>query len=142
MNKPYPNRLGMRGWLYAGKYSFERYLYLGHRISGLGLIAYMVLHIVETANRLRGEQAWAGLMALFASPPFKVIEYLLFAAAVFHAMNGVRLILVELGFFLGKPKDPVYPYSTSVMRHRPLTYVIMIIAGVAIILGGSSMFFK
>jgi len=141
MNKPYPNRLGIKGWMYAGKYSFERYLYLGHRLSGLGLIAYMVLHIVETANRIRGEQAWQGLMALFASPPFKVIEFLLFAMAVFHAMNGVRLILIELGFFLGKPKDPVYPYSTSVIRHRPLTYVVMIIAAVVIILGGSSMFF-
>lgn len=141
MNKPYPNRLGLKGWVYAGKYSFERYLYLGHRLSGLGLIAYMVLHIVETANRIRGEQAWQGLMALFASPPFKVIEYLLFAAAVFHAMNGVRLLLVELGFFLGKPKEPVYPYSTSVLRHRPLTYIIMVLAGLAIILGGSSLFF-
>ncbi|MBK9924662.1 MAG: succinate dehydrogenase, cytochrome b556 subunit [Anaerolineales bacterium] len=140
--KPYPNRLGIKGWVYAGKYSFERYLYLGHRISGLGLIAYMVLHIVETANRIRGEEAWAGLMALFASPPFKVIEYLLFAMAVFHAMNGIRLILVELGFFLGRPKEPVYPYSTSVLRHRPLTYVMMIITFVVIILGGSSFFFE
>lgn len=136
------NRLGLKGWMYAGHYTFERYLYLGHRLSGIGLIAYMVLHIIETANRMRGEQAWAGLMALFASPLFKVIEYLLFAAAVFHAMNGVRLLLTELGFFLGKPKDPIYPYSTSVMRHRPLTYVIMALAGLIIILGGSSLFFK
>lgn len=139
--KPYPNRLGLRGWAYAGRYSFERYLYVGHRLSGIGLIAYMVLHIVETANRMRGEEAWAGLMSLFASAPFKVIEYLLFAAAVFHAMNGVRLLLTELGFFLGKPREPVYPYSTSVKRHRPLTYVIMVLAGLIMILGGSSFFF-
>ena len=140
--KSYPNRLGLKGWAYAGRYSFERYLYLGHRLSGIGLLAYMVLHIVETANRIRGEEAWGGLMALFASPPFKVIEYLLFAAAVFHAMNGVRLLLTELGFFLGKPKEPVYPYSTSVMRHRPLTYVIMALAGLIMLLGGSSFFFE
>jgi len=141
-SKSYDNRLGLKGWMYAGRYSFERYLYLGHRISGLGLIAYMVLHIVETANRIRGEEAWAGLMALFASPPFRVIEYLLFAMAVFHALNGVRLILVELGFFLGKPKEPVYPYSTSVLRHRPLTYGIMLLAGLLMFFGGSSLFFK
>ena len=138
----YNNRLGIKGWLYAGRYSFERYLYLGHRLSGLGLIAYMSLHIIETANRIRGEQAWAGLMALFASPPFKVIEYLLFLAAVFHAMNGLRLLLIELGFFLGKPKEPVYPYSTSVLRHRPLTYVVMLLAFVAMVMGSSSLFFK
>ena len=140
-SKPYPDRLGIKGWLYAGKYSFERYLYLGHRLSGLGLIAYMVLHIVETANRIRGEHAWAELMALFASPPFKVIEYLLFVMAVFHAMNGVRLLLVELGFFLGKPKDPIYPYKTSVLHHRPLTYIVMAITFVVVVLGGSSLFF-
>jgi len=143
-NKPtaYNNRLGIKGWVYAGRYSFERYLYLGHRLSGMGLIAYMVLHIIETANRMRGVEAWQTLMALFASPPFRVIEYLLFAMAVFHAMNGVRLILVELGFFLGKPKEPVYPYSSSVMRHRLLTYVVMLLAGLLIILGGSSLFFE
>lgn len=138
----YNNRLGLKGWAYAGRYSFERYLYLGHRLSGLGLIAYMVLHIIETANRIRGEEAWAELMALFASPPFKVMEYLLFAAAVFHAMNGVRLLLTELGFFLGKPVEPVYPYSNSVKRHRPLTYFIMVLAGLIIILGGSSFFLE
>ena len=138
----YDNRLGVKGWMYAGRYSFERYLYLGHRLSGLGLLAYMILHIIETANRIRGEEAWAGLMALFASPPFRVIEYLLFAMAVFHAMNGIRLMITELGFFLGKPREPIYPYSSSVMRHRPLTYVIMILAGLIILLGGSSMFFK
>ena len=138
----YNNRLGLKGWAYAGRYSFERYLYLGHRLSGLGLIAYMILHIIETANRMRGEEAWAELMALFASPPFKVIEYLLFAAAVFHAVNGVRLLLTELGFFLGKPKEPVYPYSTSVKRHRPLTYIIMALAGLIMVLGGSSFFLE
>ncbi|HXF85863.1 MAG TPA: succinate dehydrogenase, cytochrome b556 subunit [Anaerolineales bacterium] len=143
MNRsPYNNRFGLRGWVYGGRYSFERYLYIGHRLSGLGLLAYMILHIIETANRMRGEEAWAALMALFASPPFKVLEYLLFAAAVFHATNGIRLILVELGFFLGKPKDPVYPYSTSVMRHRPLTYIVMALAGLLIILGSSSLFFE
>jgi succinate dehydrogenase / fumarate reductase cytochrome b subunit len=81
-------------------------------------------------------------MALFASPLFRVIEFLLFCMAIFHAMNGIRLLLVELGFFLGKPKEPVYPYSTSVLRHRPLTYVVMILAFVMMIMGSTSLFFK
>ena len=142
-NKPtaYNNRLGVKGWAYAGRYTFERYLYLMHRLSGLGLLAYMILHIIETANRMRGVEAWQGLMTLFASWPFKIIEYLLFAMAVFHAMNGVRLLVTELGFFLGKPKEPVYPYSTSIKRHRPLTFIVMGLALLIIILGGSSLFF-
>ena len=137
----YNNRLGLKGWVYAGKYSFERYLYLGHRLTGLGLIAYLLLHVIETANRMRGPEAWQGLMGLFESPLFKMVEYALFAAAVFHAMNGVRLLLTELGFFLGKPKEPVYPYSSSVKRVRPLTIVIMVLAGLIIVFGGASLFF-
>jgi hypothetical protein len=49
--------------------------------------------------------------------------------------------MTELGFFLGKPREPVYPYSTSIKRHRPLTFVIMGLAALIIILGGSSLFF-
>ena len=56
-SKSYPNRLGLKGWGYAGRYSFERYLYIGHRLSGIGLIAYMVLHIIETANRFAAIQS-------------------------------------------------------------------------------------
>jgi hypothetical protein len=51
-------------------------------------------------------------------------------------------MLIELGFFLGRPREPIYPYSSSVLRHRPLTYVVMVLAGLIILLGGSSMFFK
>jgi succinate dehydrogenase / fumarate reductase cytochrome b subunit len=80
-------------------------------------------------------------MALFATPVFKFLEYVLFAAFMFHGLNGIRLLLTELGFFLGKPAHPVYPYASSVKRHRPLTYVVMILAALTILLGGSSLFF-
>lgn len=138
---PRPNALGLKGWVYAGKYSFERYLYLLHRLSGIGLIVYLLLHIIETGQRLAGEGAWTALMALFATPLFKFMEYVLFAAFVFHALNGVRLKFTELGFFLGRPAQPVYPYPSSVKRHRPLTYALMILAALTIVLGGSSLFF-
>jgi succinate dehydrogenase/fumarate reductase cytochrome b subunit len=36
-------------------------------------------------------------------------EHLVFVAFAFHALNGVRLVLVELGFAVGKPLEPVYP---------------------------------
>ena len=137
---PRPNQLGVKGWLYAGRYSFERYLYLLHRLSGLGLILYLLLHIIETGQRLSGPEHWAGLMALFTTPFFKYMEYGLFAAFVYHGLNGVRLIITELGYLLGKPAQPVYPYPSSVKRHRPLTYLLMGLAALTIALGGYSFF--
>lgn len=138
----YVNRLGVRGWVYAGRYSVERYLYLVHRVTGIGLVFYLLLHIIETGQRMAGEAAWSALMALFASPPFKLLEYVLFAAFVFHACNGVRLLLAELGFFLGHPVEPTYPYPSSVRRHRPLTLALMLFSAVIVLLGASSLFFS
>ena len=139
---PRSNQLGLKGWVYAGRYSIERYMYILHRLSGLGLIAYLLLHIVETGQRMAGEATWSGLMALFESPIFKGLEYLIFAGFIYHGFNGVRLLLTELGFFLGKPAQPIYPYGSSVKRHRPLTFVLMGLAALLLLLGASSLFFN
>lgn len=138
---PPPNQLGVKGWVYAGRYSIERYLYVLHRLTGIGLILYLLLHIVETGQRMAGAATWGALMALFETPVFKVLEYLLFAAFVFHGLNGIRLLLAELGFFLGRPAHPVYPYASSVKRQRPLTFALMGLAALVLALGGFGFFF-
>ena len=118
-----PNRLGIKGWGWAGRYTLERYLYTLHRITGLGLLLYVTLHLGMNGFRLGGEESWTDLMDLFGGPGFKVGEYLVMAAFIFHALNGGRLILQHLGYTLGNPKPPVYPYVDSMRRHRPITWV-------------------
>ena len=66
----------------------------------------------------------------------KVGEFLVFAAFAYHAMNGIRLVLVELGFAVGKPIEPVYPYKTSLNVQRPLLIVMMILAAIFLAAGG------
>ncbi len=116
----FPNRLGVRGWVGGGRWGMERYLYTLHRLTGLGLLAYFLLHIVVTASRALGEGAWARAMDTVSGGVFKVGEYLVFAAFAFHAANGIRLVLVELGFGVGRPIEPVYPYKTSLDAQRSL----------------------
>jgi succinate dehydrogenase / fumarate reductase cytochrome b subunit len=135
-NKGRPNRLGIAGWLGGGRWGFERYLYFLHRVTGLGLLAYFVMHIGVTSSRAFGEQAWAAAMGTVAGPLFRTGEFLVFAAFAFHALNGVRLALVELGFAIGKPIEPVYPYRTSVDEQRPLAIGVMILAAILVIVGG------
>lgn len=140
--RPSPNHLGIKGWVYAGRYSMERYLYILHRVTGLGLVLYLLLHIIETGQRIGGPAHWGALMALFDAPVFRILEYIVFVGFIFHALNGLRLHFTELGFFLGKPAQPIYPYPSSIKRHRPLTFVLMAMAAVALILGASSLFFS
>ncbi len=131
-----PNRLGILGWVVGGRWGLERYLFALHRVTGLGLVAYFVMHIFVTSARALGPTAWQQAMGAVSGPVFAVGEYLVFAAFAFHAVNGVRLALIEHGFLVGKPIDPVYPYATSVGRQRPLSLAVMVLAAVLAVWGG------
>lgn len=136
-----PNRLGLWGWLGGGRWGFERYLYALHRLSGLGLLVYFLLHIFVTASRARGQQPWERSMNQVGGPVFGFGEYLVFAAFAFHGINGIRLGLIELGFAVGRPIEPVYPYRTSVGVQRPLAVVAMILALAVMLAGGYDFIF-
>ncbi len=135
-----PNRLGLAGWLAGGRWGPERYLYTLHRVTGLGILLYFVLHIFVTSSRVFGQAAWERAMTQVGGPIFKIGEYLVFAAFCYHALNGIRLVTVELGFGIGPPIEPVYPYRTSVGRQRPLAVIAMILAAAAVVLGGADFF--
>jgi succinate dehydrogenase / fumarate reductase cytochrome b subunit len=135
-SKGRPNRLGIWGWLGGGRWGVERYLYTLHRLTGLGILAYFLLHIFVTTSRVYGPESWKAAMDLVKGPLFTVGEFLVFAAFGFHAVNGVRLFLIELGWGVGKPIEPVYPYRTSVDVQRPLAIGAMILAAIFVVLGG------
>jgi succinate dehydrogenase / fumarate reductase cytochrome b subunit len=138
--KGHPNRLGIWGWVGAGRWGPERYLYTLHRVTGLGLLAYFLLHIIVTSNRALGQGPWEATMASVAGPLFVFGEYLVFAAFAFHALNGIRLFLVELGIGVGKPIEPIYPYKTSLHVQRPLAIVMMVLAAILVVVGGLDFF--
>ena len=136
----HPNRLGIWGWLGGGRWGFERYLYTLHRLSGLGILTYFLLHIFVTSSRAFGKESWDAAMGLVKGPLFTVGEFLVFSAFAFHAVNGIRLVLVELGWAIGKPIEPIYPYRTSVHEQRPLAIGVMIVAGLLVVAGGFNFF--
>jgi succinate dehydrogenase / fumarate reductase cytochrome b subunit len=98
------------------------------------------MHIFVTSARAFGPDSWDQTMAVVSGPLFELGEYLVFAAFAFHAVNGIRLALIELGFVVGRPIEPVYPYATSVGRQRPLARVVMIVAVVVALWGGADFF--
>lgn len=139
--KGHPNRLGLWGWLGGGRWGMERYLYALHRVTGLGLLAYFLLHIVVTSSRALGADQWKTAMDSVTGPLFFLGEYLVFVAFAFHAANGIRLALLELGFAVGEPIEPVYPYRTSVHVQRPLALGALALAAVLVVIGTVSMWF-
>lgn len=139
-SRGHPNRLGMRGWLIGGRWGPDRYLYSLHRITGLGLLLYFAMHIVLTSSRALGQGAWEESMARVSGPLFVIGEYLVFVAFAFHAINGLRLALAEVGFGVGKPIEPIYPYRTALNEQRPIVVVAMILVALLIVVGGLDFF--
>jgi succinate dehydrogenase / fumarate reductase cytochrome b subunit len=139
--KGHPNRLGIQGWVVGGRWGVDRYLYTLHRVTGLGLFVYFILHIVVTSSRALGQESWEAAMSQVTGSLFFTIgEYLVFLAFAFHAMNGVRLVLVELGIGVGPPIEPIYPYKTSLDFQRPLAVGAMVLAAILVIVGGLDFF--
>jgi succinate dehydrogenase / fumarate reductase cytochrome b subunit len=119
----------------------ERYLYIIHRLAGLGILLFFLLHIFESSLRAFGPKTWEAAMATLKNPVFEVGEFLVFAAFAFHALNGIRLILIELGFAVGQAEEPAYPYRSSINTQRPLMLIVMVIAAILILAGGYNIFF-
>jgi succinate dehydrogenase / fumarate reductase cytochrome b subunit len=132
--KPRPNQLGIGGWFWGGNYKLERYLYILHRVTGVGLILFAMFHLFETTvMRSQGESVWEATMRFLANPIFEIGLILVAFAFVIHMLNGARLIIQELGFLLGRPERPVYPYSDAIRRKRLFTMIIMAVIVILLI---------
>src|SRR4030042_6837711 len=130
--QPRQNYLGATGWIWAGNYKLERYLYILHRVTGLGILLFLLIHLImTTVFRIQGQDVWEATMRILHNPWFKIGEYLVVVALIYHALNGLRLVLQELGFLMGTPTPPIYPYQDSLRKKRPWT---MAMIGIILIL--------
>jgi succinate dehydrogenase cytochrome b subunit len=64
------------------------------RISGLALVAYAIWHIITVVGAARQPDRFGPLLILLRHP---VVFALLMAGLAYHAANGVRLVLFDLG---------------------------------------------
>ncbi|MFO7273763.1 MAG: succinate dehydrogenase, cytochrome b556 subunit [Bacillota bacterium] len=76
-----------------------------HRISGIAITVFLLLHIWEITTVLRaGAEGFTAKMAGMAARIWVIGEWLLFLALVFHGINGIRLILLDLGWGVREQK--------------------------------------
>lgn len=71
--------------------------YVLHRVTGLALLVYLFFHIQSiTEANLADPSRYDVLMRRFQESDFKIGEILLYAALLFHGINGIRILLVDL----------------------------------------------
>ncbi|MBA2634503.1 MAG: succinate dehydrogenase, cytochrome b556 subunit [Chloroflexi bacterium] len=95
--------------LFGYRVSWAQLAWFGHRASGLGVLFYLFMHIVETSTVLFGPDVYNAAVGIFRNLPARLGEIVLMAALVYHALNGLRVIAMDF-----------WPSLTA--YYRPLTY--------------------
>ena len=80
--------------------------WLFFRISGLILVFYLGAHIIiiSTARWASEGATFNSIMKTFDKVPFVILDLALVVAVLYHALNGVRIILMDLGIGIQRHK--------------------------------------
>jgi succinate dehydrogenase / fumarate reductase cytochrome b subunit len=69
-----------------------------HRITGLLLSLYLVIHIWVVRTVSQGPEGFNKMMAAVQTPIFILFELGLLGAVLYHSLNGIRLLLIDMGW--------------------------------------------
>lgn len=87
-------RTVIRGTLYRGHEGMWSWVL--HRITGVGMYFFLLVHILDTATVRIDPELYNVVMEAYKTPIMGLGEAGLVAAIVFHAFNGLRIILVDM----------------------------------------------
>ena len=73
-----------------------------HRISGATIFFFLLVHVVDTALVRVSPDAYNQVIDTYKIPIVGLMEVGLVAAVLYHALNGVRIILID--FWKDGPK--------------------------------------
>jgi succinate dehydrogenase / fumarate reductase cytochrome b subunit len=89
---------GPVGWLDPRGRALGHVAFVGNRITGLGLVFYLYLHLGVLSMLLRGESAWNDFLGLATTTIFLLLDVLLLFGLLYHGLNGLRVALVGMGY--------------------------------------------
>jgi succinate dehydrogenase subunit C (EC 1.3.5.1) len=66
-----------------------------HRITGATIFFFLFVHVLDTALVRVSPQAYNEVIETYKTPIVGLMEMGLVAAVLFHALNGIRVILID-----------------------------------------------
>ena len=66
-----------------------------HRISGAAIFFFLFVHVVDTALVRVGPEAYNAVIETYKTPIIELMEIGLVGAVLYHALNGIRVILID-----------------------------------------------
>ena len=81
------------GTLYRGKVGMWSWVL--HRITGVAIFFFLLVHVLDGALILVSPDAYNAVIGTYKTPIIGFGELGLVAAILFHALNGIRVILID-----------------------------------------------
>jgi succinate dehydrogenase / fumarate reductase, cytochrome b subunit len=88
-------------WLDVRNRKLGMWAYALNRITGIGLVIYLYMHLFVLSVLLRGPAAWDSFVALARSPYVLALDLILLAGILIHGLNGLRIALTGFGIGVG-----------------------------------------
>jgi succinate dehydrogenase / fumarate reductase cytochrome b subunit len=80
--RPYLGHEGQWSWIF-------------HRITGVAVILFLFVHIVDTALVGWGPEAYDKVVQAYHNPIVHLLELGLVLAVLYHSLNGVKITLID-----------------------------------------------
>lgn len=105
-----------RGLMTAVRYKGREgmWTWILHRLTGLGILAFLIIHVVETATVIYYPDIYDNFLASYKTPLFRVAELLIFFAVLYHAVNGLRIVIQDF-------------FPLIMQRQRQFTWAVAVI---------------
>ncbi len=87
--------------------------YVAMRLSALGLVLYLFLHLAILSQLTMGPSAWDGFVATAKSPAFLLLDVVLIVGILVHGLNGIRLALDWLRHWCAPPEGDAVDWLGS-----------------------------
>ena len=81
------------GTLYRGGEGM--WSWVAHRITGVAVFFFLLVHVLDTALVRVSPDAYDMVIATYKTPIVNLLEVGLVGAVLYHALNGLRVILVD-----------------------------------------------
>lgn len=75
-----------------------------HRITGVFLVIYLLVHIFVIGQAVRGQDAFNAALHFVQNPVFVVLDCGLAGIVTYHGINGLRVVAFDLGWGIRQQK--------------------------------------
>lgn len=75
----------------------DRWAFYAHRFTGFSIFAFLCLHMIDVSLFVLSRELYDEVHEVYGTPVMRLFESALLFAILFHTLNGLRLLAIDLG---------------------------------------------